>query len=195
VGHYRFGEFEVDEARFALTRDGRPRTIQPKPLQLLLHLLRRHPDTVTKDELLDALWPDEAVTEFSLTRAVRAARRALGAGALLGLAFLSKYFAVLVALAWVGWALVARARGRWRVTALALAGALGVGIFFAVVDLDSDVPTVVRVVGQIDGAGTALADFVDDDVLADFRGYVGRAFYFAYLARHIVSACQVMSHP
>jgi predicted ATPase/class 3 adenylate cyclase len=75
-----FAGFELDEARFELSRGGARIPIQPKPLQLLLELLRRQPAVVTKDELLDGLWPDEAVTEFSLTRAVRAARRALGEG-------------------------------------------------------------------------------------------------------------------
>ena len=39
-----------------------------------------------------------------------------------------------------------------------------------VVDLDGDVAAVVRVVRQIDDAGAAAADLVDDDVLADFLG-------------------------
>lgn len=74
---FRFGDHEVDAGRFLLTRGGEPVTIEPRPLQLLIHLLERHPEAVPKDALLDALWPDTAVTEGSLTRAVREVRRAL----------------------------------------------------------------------------------------------------------------------
>jgi class 3 adenylate cyclase/tetratricopeptide (TPR) repeat protein len=74
---YRFGEFELDAGRFVLLRRGQPVRIEPKPLELLALLLERHPDTVSKDDLLDALWPDTAVTEGSLTRAVGEVRRAL----------------------------------------------------------------------------------------------------------------------
>ena len=74
---YRFADYEVDAGRFVLLRNGQPAPIEPKPLQLLLHLLESHPKTVTKDELLDAVWGDTAVTEGSLTRAVREVRRAL----------------------------------------------------------------------------------------------------------------------
>ncbi len=74
---YRFGDFEVDPARFVLTRRGQRVKIEPRPLQLLIHLLERAPDAVSKDELLDALWPEVAVTEASLTRAVGEVRRAL----------------------------------------------------------------------------------------------------------------------
>jgi TolB-like protein len=74
---YRFRDFEADSSRFVLLRGGALVPIEPKPLQLLLHLLERHPETVPKDELLDVLWDDTAVTEGSLTRAVREVRRAL----------------------------------------------------------------------------------------------------------------------
>ena len=42
-----------------------------------------------------------------------------------------------------------------------------------VVDLDRDVAAVVRIVGEVDDAGAAATDFVDDDVLADFLRHAG----------------------
>jgi len=75
---FRFGQFEADSARFTLTRRGEPVRIEPKPLRLLLHLLARHPATSSKEEILQTLWADQQVTDHSLTRAVRALRRALG---------------------------------------------------------------------------------------------------------------------
>jgi class 3 adenylate cyclase len=74
---YLFGDYEVDSGRFLLLRGGRPVPVEPKPLELLIRLLERHPDAVRKDELLDALWPGTTVTEGSLTRAVGEVRRAL----------------------------------------------------------------------------------------------------------------------
>ncbi len=74
---YRFGEYEVDAGRFVLLRTGSAVAIEPRPLALLIHLLERHPDAVSRDELLTRLWPDAVVLEGSLTRAVREIRRAL----------------------------------------------------------------------------------------------------------------------
>ena len=42
-------------------------TLQPKALELLLYLVRNRDRVVAKDELLDEVWPDAAVTEGSLT--------------------------------------------------------------------------------------------------------------------------------
>jgi DNA-binding winged helix-turn-helix (wHTH) protein len=75
---FRFGAFELDEARGELRRDGRALAIQPKPLALLALLLRERERVVPADEILKALWPDAIVTPGSLTRAVSHARRAIG---------------------------------------------------------------------------------------------------------------------
>ncbi len=75
---YRFGSYELDDERSELRRGGEPLAIQPKPLGLLLLLVRDRDRVVGQDELLDALWPGTAVTPGSLTRAVSTARRAIG---------------------------------------------------------------------------------------------------------------------
>jgi len=75
---FRFGGYELDEAKGELRREGRPVAIQPKPLALLALLLRERERVVPADEILDALWPDTAVTPGSLNRAVSHARRAIG---------------------------------------------------------------------------------------------------------------------
>ena len=77
-GSYRFGDFRVDPAAYTLQRAGEPVPLSPRPFDLLVHLLRNPRRLVTKDELLDALWPGVAVTENTLTRAVSALRQALG---------------------------------------------------------------------------------------------------------------------
>ncbi|MGH0033518.1 MAG: winged helix-turn-helix domain-containing protein [Myxococcota bacterium] len=75
---YSFDGFELDETRFRLYREGRSVTIQPRPLQLLLHLVRHRDRLVHREEVLETLWPGLRPSQASLDRAVRAARRALG---------------------------------------------------------------------------------------------------------------------
>ena len=74
---YRFGPFMVDPAAYTLRRAGEPVPLSPRPFDLLLYLLRHPARLVTKDELLNALWPNVAVTENTLMQAVSDLRRTL----------------------------------------------------------------------------------------------------------------------
>src|SRR5262245_33907252 len=75
--HLVFGDFELDESRYELRRRGAPVAVQPRVLDLILHLARHRERVVGKDELLDAIWKGTAVTEASLSQALSVARRAL----------------------------------------------------------------------------------------------------------------------
>ena len=75
---HRFGECELDEARRTLFRRGHEVRLQPKVLDLLLFLIRHRERVVPKEVLFRELWPDVIVTEASLTRLVKEARRAVG---------------------------------------------------------------------------------------------------------------------
>jgi DNA-binding winged helix-turn-helix (wHTH) protein/tetratricopeptide (TPR) repeat protein len=74
---YRFGAFELDDARFELRHRGTAAEVQPKVLRLLLHLVQHRERAVGVDELLRELWPDEVVGQGSVKRAVRGARSVL----------------------------------------------------------------------------------------------------------------------
>ncbi|NNL86571.1 MAG: AAA family ATPase, partial [Myxococcales bacterium] len=74
---YRFGEFELDEAKGELRKGGRRIPLQPKPLSLLMLLVAERDRIVSSEELLERLWPREAVTPSSLARAVSVARAAI----------------------------------------------------------------------------------------------------------------------
>jgi DNA-binding winged helix-turn-helix (wHTH) protein len=74
----RFGEFVLDEAGFELLRKGRPVSIEPRALKLLLHLARNRQRAVPRAELAAILWPDHVVSDTSLKEAVNLARRAVG---------------------------------------------------------------------------------------------------------------------
>jgi adenylate cyclase len=74
---YRFGPFLVDRTRYRVFRDGADVELTPKLLDLLLHLLEHSGALVTKEQLLDALWPGANVTENALAQAVSELRQAL----------------------------------------------------------------------------------------------------------------------
>jgi DNA-binding winged helix-turn-helix (wHTH) protein len=74
---WHFQDFELDDGRFELRRGGEHVRIAPKPLALLVHLAKRYPASVSRQELFRTLWPGVRVTDASLARAVLAARHAI----------------------------------------------------------------------------------------------------------------------
>jgi TolB-like protein/DNA-binding winged helix-turn-helix (wHTH) protein len=76
----RFGLFELDPAAGELCKEGRRVHLQDKPLQLLLALLERPGEVVTRGELQGAVWVDTDFLDFdaSLNSSVRKLRHALG---------------------------------------------------------------------------------------------------------------------
>ena len=75
---YRFEEFELDLAAFTLERAGQKLPLTPKVFDLLRHLIEQRGRVVTKNELLNTLWADTAVTEGTIPWAISHVRTALG---------------------------------------------------------------------------------------------------------------------
>ncbi len=75
---YRFEDFELDGLKRQLLRDGQPVMLQPKAVDLLLALVGHVGQLLTKDELLELVWPDQIVEESNLTVHMSALRKALG---------------------------------------------------------------------------------------------------------------------
>lgn len=75
----RFGTFEVDPRTSELRRNGSPVRLQEQPLQILLALVERPGEVVTREELQKRLWPSDTFVDFdhSLNAAVRRLRDAL----------------------------------------------------------------------------------------------------------------------
>ena len=73
----RFGGLELDEDRRELRRDGEPLAVEPRVFDLVAYLVRHRGRLVSKDELLDRLWPDSDVQEGALSVCVHRARRLL----------------------------------------------------------------------------------------------------------------------
>ncbi len=74
----RFGPFLVDRVAYCIYRDTTPLALSPKLLDLLLYFLDHSATLITKEQLLDAVWPDANVTENALAQAVSELRDALG---------------------------------------------------------------------------------------------------------------------
>jgi pentatricopeptide repeat protein len=81
---HRFAAFELDPGQRALRLDGRELLLQPRVFDLLWYLVEHRDRVVSKEELLDSVWPGVVVTESSLQRAVSLARGALEQGGLGG---------------------------------------------------------------------------------------------------------------
>lgn len=75
---YRFADVEFDEAAMVLRVAGRPVTVEPLPLGVLLELLQRPNEAVSRDTLLDRLWADRPPFDHAITSAVSKLRQALG---------------------------------------------------------------------------------------------------------------------
>src|SRR5260221_14499710 len=75
---YVFRDCELDEARFELRRGGAVVKLEPKTFDVLAYLIRSPERVVSKDELLDAVWPGQSVSESVLPKCVAAVRPAVG---------------------------------------------------------------------------------------------------------------------
>src|SRR6185436_17752586 len=64
----RFGDCLFDGQTRELHRNGRLVHLQPKVFSLLEILLSRRPGAVSKDELMDTLWPGTFVADGNLAR-------------------------------------------------------------------------------------------------------------------------------
>ncbi len=73
-----FGSFRLDPADRLLLRDGQVVPLTPKALDTLVVLLEHHGHMVSKEELIERVWPDAFVELNNLAQNVSALRRALG---------------------------------------------------------------------------------------------------------------------
>jgi len=78
----RFGHFELDPAERVLRVRGEPVALGSRAFDLLLVLAQRHERLVTKQELLDLVWPGLVVEEHNIATQIGNLRKLLGAGAI-----------------------------------------------------------------------------------------------------------------
>ena len=78
---YEFGAFVLDTIQHALLKQGTPVPLTPKTYDTLLILVQNNGRMLSKEELMQALWPDSYVEESNLTQQVSMIRKALGESA------------------------------------------------------------------------------------------------------------------
>ena len=74
--HYSFDDFTLDGHRM-LRRGSEEVPLRPKSFDVLAYLVDHHGQLVTKAALMEAVWPDTAVTDNSLAQCMVEIRRAL----------------------------------------------------------------------------------------------------------------------
>ena len=77
---FRFGTFEVNEATGELRKEGIRISSTSQPFQVLMMLLERPSELVTREEMRQRLWGDDTIVDFDhgLNTAVNKLREALG---------------------------------------------------------------------------------------------------------------------
>lgn len=75
---FRFGRFRLDAVRRVLQVDGVPARLGARAIDVLLVLVRHRDRIVSKDQLLDEVWPGLVVEENNLQVQVSALRKLLG---------------------------------------------------------------------------------------------------------------------
>ena len=77
-GVYAFDEFELDVTGFELRRAGNSIPLEPQVFEVLAFLVQNAGRALSKQELLDHVWPERYVTEAALNSRVMVARKAIG---------------------------------------------------------------------------------------------------------------------
>src|SRR5580692_5639611 len=72
------GEWRIDPALDEISRDGKTVKLEPRTMRVLVCFAERPGEVVSVNQLLDVVWKDLVVTQYSVYQAVAALRRALG---------------------------------------------------------------------------------------------------------------------
>jgi DNA-binding winged helix-turn-helix (wHTH) protein len=77
---FRFGEFELNVDAGELRRNNRRLKLQPQPFKLLVLLVRRAGNLVSREDIRRELWPDGTFVDFdqSVNFSIKQIRDALG---------------------------------------------------------------------------------------------------------------------
>ena len=74
---WRFGEFELDDERFALRQGDREVELRRRVFDVLRYLVAHRNRLVSKEELLENVWPDEVIQEAVVAQNIAILRRVL----------------------------------------------------------------------------------------------------------------------
>src|SRR5262249_46241801 len=77
---FQFEGYTLDVGRSSLRTADRDVQLRPKAFEVLRYLVENADRLVTKEELIQAIWPDVTVTDEALAHCVSEARQAIGDG-------------------------------------------------------------------------------------------------------------------
>ena len=77
---FRFGDFELDVAGFSLRRGGRQVRLERRPMDLLILLLQRRRELVSRNDIVERLWGTDVFVDadMGVNTAIRKIRQVLG---------------------------------------------------------------------------------------------------------------------
>src|SRR5918999_370208 len=75
---YVFGDYLLDTQRYELSYRNQPIKLRPKVFHVLSYLIAHRDRVVSKDELLDQVWPNQFIGDGSLNACLMAVRKAVG---------------------------------------------------------------------------------------------------------------------
>lgn len=78
IRFYKFGNFLVDVEERSLLRNGVPVSIKPKAFEALLLLVEHKDQVISKERLMDAIWPEVDVEPNNVDQQIAALRTTLG---------------------------------------------------------------------------------------------------------------------
>ena len=80
-GTYEFGEFRLNTVERSLASAGRPVSLAPKALDVLIVLVENRGQIVERDDLMKKVWPDTFVEDNNLAFNISVLRKLLGESA------------------------------------------------------------------------------------------------------------------
>ena len=75
---FQIGSWIIEPQLNKMTAPDRRVTLEPRTMKVLVYLVQKSPDVVSREELLGSVWEDSVVTEHSLTIAISDLRKLFG---------------------------------------------------------------------------------------------------------------------
>ena len=65
---FRFGDFELDVAGYSLRRGGQPVRLERRPMDLLILLVQRRRELVSRNDIVERLWGPDVFVDVDMGR-------------------------------------------------------------------------------------------------------------------------------
>jgi DNA-binding winged helix-turn-helix (wHTH) protein len=75
---YTFGNYKLDTLNYELYDDGNLCKLEPRAFAVLIYLIEHRDHIVSREELLENLWPGQIISEAVVNNCIKTARKAIG---------------------------------------------------------------------------------------------------------------------